>query len=79
MTHHCAICGTEWSAETGVVVGHPVENHLCDICFDADITPILRGHNADPARPTDEPCIAHWNVGDTRVGVPLPEKNDLGC
>ena len=77
MTIRCAICQADWTEDTGVVVGHPTEVHICDVCFDADIAPHLRAHGAPVARPTEAPCLAHWHMGSVRVGVTIPGKSGL--
>jgi len=66
---HCAICQGIWTEETGALVGHPVELHVCGSCFDETFAPILNG--VAPARPTDGPCLASWDCGDVRFGVPV--------
>lgn len=75
MTNHCAICNGSWDAETGAVVGHPVEHRICADCFDSGIAPLLRAHDAPAARPTEAPCLVTWSDG---YGVPIPPQNDLG-
>jgi len=72
MTYQCAICGTEYDAETGAVIGHPVELHVCGSCFDSEITPLFEARDFSAARPTEAPCLAFWTYGDTRVGVEIP-------
>jgi ribosome-binding protein aMBF1 (putative translation factor) len=72
MTHRCVICGDKFDAETGVVIGHPVEMHVCGACFDSEITPLFEERNFSSARPTEAPCLASWAYGDTRVGVEIP-------
>ena len=79
MTNHCAICQGPWSPETGVVVGHPTELHVCDECFDESIRPIFIAHDTPAARSTDGPCLAHWFAGSTRIGCPVPKKASLEC
>jgi len=75
----CAICHEEWNEETGVLVGHPVEVHVCGECFEDEVEPILHGHDFPSARPTDGPCFASWLAGDLRVGVPIPKKRNPLC
>lgn len=70
---HCAICQGSWDVETGSVVGHPVELHVCGGCFVDSISPELEMRDIPAPSPTDGACLASWFVGDTRIGVPIPE------
>lgn len=72
MTHHCAICGTEWVEATGVLVGHPIELHVCGSCFEETFEPIFASADVPAARPTEGRCLASWVYGDVRFGVPVP-------
>lgn len=66
---HCAICQGEWDEDTGAIVGHPTEFHVCAECFDGGIVPLLNRHQAAPPRPTSDPCLVRWADG---YGVPFP-------
>ena len=77
MTTHCTICQGTWDKTTGVVIGHPTELHVCYDCFEADFAPILKANGYPSARPTEAPCLVHWDTGGIRVGVPLPKNHHL--
>ena len=66
---HCAICQGDWDSDSGAVVGHPTALHICVTCFDADIIPMLQGHDAPNPRPCDGPCLVSWEDG---YGIPIP-------
>jgi hypothetical protein len=67
---HCAICKGAWTEETGVLVGHPVELHVCGSCFEETFEPIV--NRVAPARPTEGPCLVSWIGYGVRFGVPVP-------